>query len=97
MSITYLAILTYVRPVEELDAHLDGHRDWLKQGIAAGTILAAGRRVPRTGGVIFARGESLEAVEALIAADPFHRHGLATAEIIPFETTLAADTLQGLL
>lgn len=97
MTTTYLALLDYIRPVEELDAQLAAHRDWLNQGIANGSILAAGRRVPRTGGVIFARGESLEAVTAMLAEDPFQQHGLATAEVIPFEASLAAESLSGLL
>lgn len=97
MTTTYLALLTYIRPIEELDTQLAAHRDWLNHGIAEGHILAAGRRVPRTGGVILARGASLEAVTAMLAEDPFQQHGLATAELFPFEATLVAEGLQALL
>ena len=97
MTTTYLALLTYVRPVEELDAQMPAHRDWLERGIADGNILAAGRRVPRNGGVILARGEDLETVTAMLAQDPFQLHGLATVEVFPFQASLVAEGLEGLL
>ena len=93
----YVAILTYIRPLEEIDAHVEAHIAWLRQHYAAGTFLLSGRRVPRTGGVIVTRGESLEAVEALLKTDPFQQHGLATVDIIPLQVAMAADGLKELL
>ena len=90
----YVAFLTYIRPLEEIDAHVEAHIAWLRQHYAAGTFLLSGRRVPRTGGVILTRGESLEAVEALLKTDPFQQHGLATVEIIPLQVAMAADGLK---
>lgn len=97
MSAIYVAVLTYVRPLEEIDAQLPAHVDWLKRGYADGVFLASGRRIPRTGGVILARGESREAIEARLREDPFQRLGLAQVEIIPFEPSMTADALAGLL
>ena len=93
----YVAILTYIRPLEEIDAHVEAHIAWLRQHYAAGTFLLSGRRVPRTGGVIVTRGESLEAVEALLKTDPFQQHGLATVDIIPLQVAMAADGLKEML
>ena len=90
----YVATLTYIRPLEEIDTHVEAHIAWLRQHYAAGTFLLSGRRVPRTGGVILTRGESLEAVEALLKTDPFQVHGLATVEIIPLQVTMAANGLK---
>lgn len=97
MSAIYVAVLTYVRPLEEIDAQLPAHVDWLKRGYADGVFLASGRRIPRTGGVILARGESREAIEARLREDPFQRLGLAELELIPFEPSMTADALAGLL
>ena len=52
-----LIVLTYVKPLEEVDALLPAHVAWLDQGYAQGLFLVSGRRVPRTGGVIVTRGE----------------------------------------
>jgi uncharacterized protein YciI len=93
----YVAILTYVRPLEEIDRHVEAHIEWLRRHYADGTFLLSGRRVPRTGGVIVTRGESLEAVEALLKTDPFQQHGLATVDIIPLQVAMAADGLKEIL
>ena len=93
----YVAILTYVRPLEEIDRHVEAHIEWLRRHYADGTFLLSGRRVPRTGGVIVTRGESFEAVEALLKTDPFQQHGLATVDIIPLQVAMAADGLKEML
>jgi uncharacterized protein YciI len=96
MSTIYVVVLTYTRTLEEIDAYIPVHAEWLRKGYADGAFFASGRRIPRTGGVILAKGDSLEAVEARMREDPFQRLGLATAEIIPFEASMIAETLAGL-
>jgi uncharacterized protein YciI len=91
-----LIVLTYVKPLEEVDALLPAHVAWLEQGYAQGLFLVAGRRVPRTGGVIVARGER-EAVEALAATDPLVKSGIATIKVIAFTATSAAPAIADLL
>ena len=83
----FVVILTYVAPLEEIDAAMRAHMRYLDAGYASGQFIASGRRKPRTGGVILARGESAEAVEALVAQDPFVSGGLARAEVIQFNTS----------
>jgi uncharacterized protein YciI len=56
----FLDILRYVRPIDEVDALLEPHRDWLKRGFASGHLLMAGRREPRIGGVIVIKAETVE-------------------------------------
>jgi len=97
MTTIYVAILTYVRPVDEIDAQMQAHVAWLRKGYEDGVFLASGRRVPRTGGVILAKGDSLEEVEARLSEDPFQRLGLAKVEIIPFQASMAAGALKGIL
>jgi uncharacterized protein YciI len=50
--------LTYVMPIEAVEAQLDGHIAWLKEGYESGMLMASGRKVPRTGGVLLAKGIS---------------------------------------
>ncbi len=87
--------LTYVAPVERIDALLDEHVRWLKRGHEAGHFIAWGRKVPRTGGVIFAHGDRA-AVEALASTDPFVANGVAEVEVIEFVPTFAAEGLERL-
>jgi len=91
-----LILLTYVKPLEQVDALLSAHLAWLKQNFEHGSFLVAGRRTPRTGGVILAQGEP-GAVERLAATDPFVQGGVATTEVIAFTASLAAPSLADLL
>lgn len=88
--------LTYLVPLDQVDAQMAEHVAWLERGYAEGRFAASGRKVPRTGGVILARGHRAE-VEALVATDPFVAGGLAQAEITEFTASMAADALAGLL
>ena len=93
MSTVYIVILTYIKPLEEVDAAIPAHVEWLKKGYAEGIFLASGRRIPRTGGVILAKCESLVSLEERLRQDPFQALKLATAEIIPFEPSMKAELL----
>lgn len=87
--------ITYVKPLEEVEQRLAGHLDVLARGYDEGMFLLSGRKNPRTGGVILARAETREQVEALLAADPFHE--VARIDVIEFNATKAASELAHLL
>jgi uncharacterized protein YciI len=89
----FVIVLTYVKPLPEVDALMRRHMAWVNQQYAAGRFLVSGRRVPRTGGVILARGDDREEIEAIAAADPFVREGVATVEVIQFRASQSADGL----
>lgn len=91
-----VVLLTYTRPLNEVDAQMAAHVAWLDAGFAQGAFLIAGRRDPRTGGVIVMRGDR-DAVARVMATDPFVTSGVATAEIVPFNASFAATELHGWL
>lgn len=84
----FILSLTYIAPLEDADRHMEAHMAWVKAGYDQGFFLASGRKVPRTGGVVLARGERA-ALEAICAADPFTVHGIAAYDIteVAFTTT----------
>lgn len=90
----FIISLTYKKPLETVDTHLEEHVAYLKEQYAAGLFLASGRKYPRTGGIILARSDSREAVEAAIAKDPFHRLGIAEYEITEFLPTMTSPELE---
>jgi len=93
----FVITLTYTVPVEEIDPHLAGHIEWLDRHYASGVMLASGRRVPRTGGVLLARAADRAALDAVLAEDPFARAGVATYDVVEFAPTKAAPGLETLL
>ena len=80
----FLIELTYTAPLSAIDAALGEHRQFLQGGYDRGLLLMSGPMTPRTGGVIIARGESQEIVEAFFRDDPFHVRGLASYRIVEF-------------
>ena len=87
----FVLLLSYVRPVEEVDALMRPHMGWLDEHYAAGRFVVSGRRVPRTGGVILARGDDREEIERIAASDPFVSGGVATCEVIQFRASQTED------
>lgn len=90
----FIISLTYIKPLEEVDALLEEHVVSLKEQYALGHFLASGRKVPRTGGVILARGVSRVEIETIITLDPFYRHHVAEYEITEFSPTMCVDELE---
>jgi uncharacterized protein YciI len=83
----YIILLSYVRPIEEIERHLAAHRDFLDRHYAAGDLVCSGPRDPRTGGVILARFENDEDVQRFIASDPFYGANVAEYQTIRFDPT----------
>ncbi len=84
----FIAILTYKQPLSEVDRFLTAHREYLAKHYAAGDFIASGPQIPRIGGVIMMKADSREAVEAIIAEDPFHINGIADYQIVEFTPTM---------
>ncbi len=87
----FIAILTYKKPLSEVDRFLAAHREYLAKHYAAGDFIASGPQKPRVGGVIMMNADSREAVDAIIAEDPFHINDIADYRIVEFSPTMFAD------
>jgi uncharacterized protein YciI len=84
----FLILLSYERPLAEIDRRMAAHVAFLEECYRAGVFLASGRQVPRRGGVILAVSPSRADLEALMRHDPFVSEGLARCEIVEFRTSL---------
>lgn len=84
----FLDLLKYVRPIEEIDIHLEAHREWLERAIEEGAVLMAGRRDPRIGGVIIVKAATIDEARWLVEADPFIVARVAEYELIAWEPTM---------
>ncbi|MFW5489910.1 MAG: YciI family protein [Desulfovibrio sp.] len=92
----FIVNLTYIAPLETIDALLEEHIAFLKAGYAEGVLMASGRKVPRNGGVILARAESREALDKILSRDPFYREKAAEYEITEFIPTMTAPELEAM-
>lgn len=83
----FIFILTYKKPLSEVEKHLEAHRDYLDTHYSAGKFIASGRQEPRVGGVILCRAESRKEAESLAYSDPFYINQIADYQIIEFLPT----------
>ena len=95
MKDLFVIEMRYVGEVAGVDELMDAHRAFLDRHYAAGTLLASGPKVPRSGGIILARGNSLEEIEALVAEDPFQQLDCLAYSITRFTPTKMADGFPG--
>jgi len=94
----FIAILTYKKPLSEVDKHLQAHREYLAENYAAGRFIASGPQTPRVGGVIVMKAANREDVDVLIAQDPFHINDIAGYQIVELTPTMFAnDSLKSFL
>jgi uncharacterized protein YciI len=91
-----LISITNSDPYEQVEPHVKAHMAWIGKGYEAGMFLASGRKVPRTGGVILARGERAE-VERVAMTDPFVTEGVASVEVTEVGFMRAAEGFDSLL
>lgn len=87
--------ISYVVPVEEVEKHFDAHITWLQQQYEAGVFVASGRKVPRSGGVILAKGTP-DAVRDVCEQDPFIIAGVAKFELTEVNFTRTIAAIEGL-
>lgn len=88
----FIAILTYKKPLSEVDKYLQAHRDYLAEHYAAGDLITSGPRVPRVGGVIMIKAADLESAKTILSQDPFNINGIADYQIVEFTPTLFCES-----
>lgn len=91
----YIVYLNYVRPLEEVEAVLDPHVAWLNKYFDAGVFITAGRKDPRTGGVLMVKDIDLERLNTILAEDPFQ--AVAEYEVTKVNVTRSAEEFQSLV
>lgn len=89
----FIAILTYKKPLSEVDRFLTAHREYLAKHYATRDFIASGPQNPRVGGVIMMKADSRAMIDAIIAEDPFHVNGIADYQIVEFTPTMFANDL----
>jgi uncharacterized protein YciI len=93
----YIIDLTYKVPVETIDLHLENHVEYVKKQYTEGNFIASGRKIPRTGGIIFSKVTSRSELKKIISQDPFKQHDLAKYEIIEFAPSRTCPQLTYLM
>lgn len=80
----FIIDLHYIVPLEELDRHMAAHVTFLQGYYKKNVFITSGRKVPRTGGIILARGKSKKEIEEIMEQDPFCMKKLASFTVTEF-------------
>lgn len=65
--------------------HVQGHNDWIRQGVDDAVFLLAGSLSEGTGGAILAHGVTRADLEKRLDADPFVAQRIVAPEIIEIQ------------
>ena len=84
----FIINVNFIKPIEEVDHHLEAHRDFLKEQCKAGKFIFTGRKVPRVGGMILTNKISREEAEEIMSRDPFVVHQITEYELIEIQISL---------
>lgn len=91
----FLLLARYLKPIEEVDRLLEEHKAWI--GRHSDRILLTAREEPLIGGLILARGGSVDEMWEMIREDPFHAAGVSEYEVREYRPARTAPGLEGLL
>ena len=93
----FLILLQYIRPVAAIEHYMDQHRAFLDKYYKSGQFILAGRRKPKSGGLILCKASSRREVEQIMSEDPLDKFQLALHEIIESEPTSYVNELEAYL
>jgi len=83
----FVISLRYLASLDKIDAMMPRHMAFLDKHYKQGDFLVSGRQIPRTGGIIIAKGKNRAAVERLMQLDPFVKGKLASMDIVEFSAS----------
>ncbi|WDE11844.1 YciI family protein [Thalassomonas haliotis] len=93
----FLINMTFVKELSEVDLFTADHRDYMAKQYETGKMLFGGRKVPREGGIIVSKHDSLHDLMQVMENDPFIINKVATFDVVEFEPVMRAEQLQGLI
>lgn len=93
----FIIELTYKAPLEEIDAHMKTHVQFLNKYYQSKNFVVSGRKIPRDGGIIIAIASNKKEIEKIIKQDQFYKYKLAEFRIIEFNASQKAENINELI
>ena len=93
----FVVHVIYLKPFDEVEPFVEAHRAYLDRCLHQGSLLLSGPLVPRTGGLLFMRGEGRPDIERTMAGDPYALAGVARYEVLEFKPLKVCAELSVLL
>ena len=90
----FIIIAEYIRPIEEIDAALPEHYEFLDRYYDLNKFICSGRRNPRNGGIIICNAENRSEIDEILREDIFFRKKLVRYDIFEFIPSKYAKGLE---
>jgi uncharacterized protein len=84
---------TYLQPADVIEQTRPAHLEWLKDEVAAGRIVLAGRLEDQSGAVLITGDISAEQAQDIIDRDPYTPVGVARYDVVSFNGAFRAPGL----
>ncbi|TLD81129.1 GTP cyclohydrolase [Helicobacter sp. MIT 11-5569] len=97
MQNLFVVLVTYTKPLNEIEKILPEHRAFLSKGYTNGHLLASGPQNPKVGGIIIGKFDSKESAETFFKNDPYAKNNAATYQILEFAPVLHHTLLEEFL
>ncbi len=81
----FMVEITYTVDSDKIGEVTESHRQFLNEGYEQGWLLLSGPMVPRTGGLVIARGNSVDTLRDYFRRDPYAVKGLARYRFVEFQ------------
>lgn len=94
-----IAFVRYRRPLDEVMAHVEEHRAYLRDLKGRGLLIASGPLDPRNGGALLLRVPDeavLATLDEIRAGDPFIHAAVAQYEVWPWAPNIGKEDLDRL-
>jgi uncharacterized protein YciI len=93
-----IGVIRYRRSLEDVVAHQDAHRAYLRELKAKGVLIASGPCNPRFGGLLLLRvaDDDFKALDAVRDNDPFVKNGVAQYELLGWAPVIGKEDLDRL-
>ncbi len=92
----YIVSVIYKTGLDKVDNCLKEHIDYLQKYTDLGIFILAGRKVPRSGGIILVNTDSRESLDTIISEDPFSINDVANFEVVEFIPSIISKELEHL-
>ncbi len=94
----YIVELSYIKPLDVIEVHLEAHRSFLDEQYASEVFLASGPKNPRDGGIILVSGRINRAeLDVILLRDPFQQHGVAAYRVTEYSPVKSHPALKHIL
>lgn len=93
----FIVLLEFSDNKAQAGQFIEGHKEWIKQGLDDGVFLVVGSLQPNLGGGIVAHNTTLPELQSRVNKDPFVIENIVNAEIIEITPSKVDERLQFLL